>query len=149
MFRPVPHRWRKYLLAAFAAVLVSLLLRDPCMDCSDPEERETSPDQAWTLTLCRRPRLFAMPGDGGGGPGWAVLRDAAGGIRGIVDMGSVQSYRGGVGMKTKWERDRVLVPLALELPLIPASGPVGRWMAEQAWRLRARLGLVPTDDMFR
>ncbi|MGI4799101.1 MAG: hypothetical protein ACRYG8_34700, partial [Janthinobacterium lividum] len=57
------------------------------LGCVEPIERETSPDAAWTLTLCRRPLWFAMPGGGSDAPGWIVLRDAQNGIRGVVDLG--------------------------------------------------------------
>ena len=111
-------------------------------------ERETSPDGAWTLTLCRRPMVFAMPGSSGDAPGWIVLRDAEGAIRGVVELGMVQTY-GASGTETQWSSDQVHVPLTAALPLRPASGYVTRWLEERVWRLRALLGLTPTDDMFR
>ena len=111
--------------------------------------REASPDGAWELTLCRRPMWFAMPGGSGDAPGWIVLRDDRGGIRGIVDLSMVQLYGAASGQDTLWEPDRVVLMLVAEFALAPAAGPVDRWMDERIWRWRALLGLVPTDDMFR
>ncbi len=108
---------------------------------------ETSPDGAWTLTLCRRPMWFAMPGGGGDAPGWIVLRDVQGAIRGVVDLSMVQAYRAAAGSPTKWGPDRVEVLLVAELPLVPAAGPVSRWVEGRIWRWRALLGLVDNDDM--
>lgn len=140
---------RKLVLSSVAAVAFSAaLLPDSRLECADPEEREASPDHAWTLTLCRRPMWFAMPGGSGDASGWIVLRDAQGAIRGVVDLSMVQSYRA-AGLATQWAPDRVRVPLVAELPLVPASGPVARWVEARIWRWRALLGLVPTDDMFR
>lgn len=125
------------------------LLPEGRLGCTNPIEREASPDGAWELTLCRRPMWFAMPGAGSDAPGWIVLRDAQRGIRGVVDLGMVQNYRAAAGTDTVWEPGRVQVPLVADLPLTAASGPVARWIDGRIWRWRAVLGLVPTDDMFR
>lgn len=119
------------------------------LGCVEPIERETSPDAAWTLTLCRRPLWFAMPGGGSDAPGWIVLRDAQNGIRGVVDLGMIQNYRATAGAETVWAPDRVEVFLVADLPLSPAAGPVTRWLDGQLWRWRSLLGFVPTDDQFR
>lgn len=142
-------RWRRGLLLLPALLLVAALLPEGRLGCAEPELREWSPDGAWSLTLCRRPTWFAMPGGSGDAPGWIVLRDAQDGIRGVVDLSMVQAYGSATGASTQWEPDRVRVQLVAELPLVPASGPVARWMDAQVWRWRALLGLVPTDDMFR
>ena len=139
------------MLASLVALVLAAVLLQPeaRLDCSDPEESETSPDGAWTLTLCRRPMWFAMPGGSGDAPGWIVLRDVQGAIRGVVDLSMVQAYRAAAGSPTKWGPDRVEVMLVAELPLVPAAGPVSRWVEERIWRWRALLGLVGSDDMFR
>lgn len=129
--------------------IVFALLPEGRLGCSDPVEREASPDAAWTLTLCRRPMWFAMPGGRSDSPGWVVLRDLHGAIRGVVDLSMIQSYRATSATGPVWEPGWVRVPLAAELPLTAASGPVARWMEGRIWRWRALLGLVPTDDMFR
>lgn len=129
-------------------VLLLLLAPEGRLACAEPEVTEHSPDRAWTLTLCRRPMLFAMPGGASDAPGWIVLRDAHGAVRGVVDLGMVQSY-GAAGMPTRWGAGEVVVPLVAELPLRPASGPFARWLEERVWRLRALFGLTPTDDEFR
>ena len=139
------------MLASLVALVLAAVLLQPeaRLDCSDPEESETSPDGAWTLTLCRRPMWFAMPGGSGDAPGWIVLRDVQGAIRGVVDLSMVQAYRAAAGSPTKWGPDRVEVMLVAELPLVPAAGPVSRWVEGRIWRWRALLGLVGSDDMFR
>lgn len=128
--------------------LALLLAPEGRLACTEPLLTERSPTGAWTLTLCRRPMLFAMPGGSGDAPGWIVLRDASGAIRGVVGLSMVQTY-GVADAPTVWGAGRVQVPLTAELPLRPASGPLARWLEDRLWRLRAWLGLVPTDDMFR
>lgn len=117
------------------------------LGCAHPLATDHNPDGTWTLTLCRRPMAFAMPGGGGDAPGWIVLRDAEGAIRGVVDLGLVQMY--GNGQPPVWSADTVVVQLTAEIPLHPASGPWARWTEDRAWRLRALLSLTPTDDQFR
>ena len=142
--------WRRGLLLLLpAALAVAALLPEGRLDCADPELRETSPDGAWSLTLCRRPMWFAMPGGSGDAPGWIVLRDSQGAIRGVVALSMVQAYGSAAGAPTEWEPDLVRVQLVAELPLLPASGPVPSWLDARVWRWRALFGLVPTDDMFR
>ncbi len=140
---------RRGLVLLLALALTAALWPEGRLACADPDAREISPDHAWTLTLCRRPMWFAMPGNSGGAPGWIVLRDAQGAIRGVVDLSMVQDYRAAAGSPTEWEPGRVRVQLVAELPLVLASGPVARWVEARVWRWRALLGLVPTDDMFR
>lgn len=130
-------------------VLGFVLLPEGRLGCDDPMEHETSPDLAWTLSLCRRPMLFAMPGGSSDAPGWIVLRDSSDAIRGVVDLGMVQEWWSVPGVKPEWKPGRVVVMMAAELPLTPASGPVTRWLQARVWRWRALLGLVPTSDMFR
>lgn len=148
--RPVARRRRILLpLLLATAGLGLVLLPEGRLACSDPYEHEASPDGAWTLTLCRRPKVFSMPGGSSDAPGWIVLRDVEGSIAGVVDLGMVQNYRAAAGAPTQWTAHRVDVLLTAQLPLVPASGPVGRWVTARVWRWRALLGLVPTDDMFR
>ena len=137
---------RTWVLAAALPAIAFVLLPEGRLGCDDPMEHETSPDAAWTLTLCRRPMLFAMPGGGSDAPGWIVLRDAQGAIRGVTDLGMVQLYRGATDMPPQWMPGRVVIQLVADMPLSPASGPVMRWLASRTWRWRALLGLVPSDD---
>ena len=90
-----------------------------------------------------------MPGQGSDAPAWVVLRDPAGAISGVVDLSMVQSYRAAGGMETEWATDRVVVHLAAQFPLRPASGPAARWLRARTWVWRTLLGLAPTEDMFR
>ena len=124
------------------AVLAVLLAPEGRLRCDEPWLRETSPNGAWTLELCRVPMLFAMPGGGSDAPGWLVLRDAEGAIRGVTWLDMVQLY-GGSG-PVEWRGGRVSVPLVAELPLVRASGPLSRWWGDRVWRLRALLGVVAT-----
>lgn len=140
--------WPWLCITLSVAALALLLVPEGRLGCADPTARETSPDDAWTLTLCRRPMWFAMPGGSGDAPGWIVLRDAEGAIRGVSEIGMVQLYGAGGG-GTVWRQDQVAVPLIAELPLRPARNGVARWLEDRLWRLRALLGLTTTDDMFR
>jgi hypothetical protein len=130
-------------------VLGLALMPQGRLGCNDPMEHETSPDSAWSLSLCRRPMLFAMPGGSSDAPGWIVLRDKWGAIRGVVDLEMVQLWWSVPGVTVEWKPDRVIVPMTAELPLTEASGPAPRWLQARIWRWRAMLGLVPTSDMFR
>ena len=114
-----------------------------CVDAS----RETSPDGAWTLSLCPRPTWFAMPGQAGDAPAWIVLRDRAGTIRGLSELDMVQNYHV-AGSPTIWGAETVEVPMVANLALPPEHGAIARWLDDRVWRLRALLGLTPTSDMF-
>lgn len=141
---------RKLVLSCFAALALSAaLLPESRLGCADPEEHDTSPDHAWTLTLCRRPMWFAMPGSSSDAPGWIVLRDISGAIRGVVDLEMVQLWWSMPNTKTEWKPDLVIVPMVAELPLTSASGPATRWLQARVWRWRGLLGLVPNSAMFR
>ncbi|MCR0981906.1 hypothetical protein [Roseomonas populi] len=144
----VPKHRRPYrllLLIPLAALAVAFA-PEGRLRCDEPWVRVPSPDGAWALELCRVPMLFAMPGGSGDAPGWIVLRDAEGAIRGVSWLGMVQEY--GASGPAEWGRRRVSVPLVAELPLAPASGPLARWWDDRIWRLRALLGVVPTDEDF-
>lgn len=140
--------WLASCVLGFAA-LGFALLPEGRLGCADPMEHETSPDAAWILSLCRRPMLFAMPGGSSDAPDWVVLRDRSGSIRGVVGLEMVQLWWSMPNTTAQWKPDLVVVPLVAELPLVPASGPVSRWLQARVWRWRALLGLVPTSDMFR
>jgi len=148
---PAPRRRRMaraVLLVVALAGLAVLLAPEGRLRCAEPFTREESPDGAWALEVCRVPMVFAMPGSSGDAPGWIVLRDRAGAIRGVSWLGMVQNYGAAAGIPTDWSGGRVAVPLVAELPLVPARGPVSRWWEDRLWRLRALLGLVSTDDDF-
>ncbi len=69
-------------------------------------------------------------------------------IRGVVGLSMVQDDRAAAGAPTEWQPGLVRVQLVAALPLVPAAGPVARWVEARLWRWRALLGLVPADDMF-
>ncbi|WP_338664375.1 hypothetical protein VQH23_04245 [Pararoseomonas sp. SCSIO 73927] len=146
--RDTPRR-RPYrlLLLIPLAVLAVLLAPEGRLRCDSPWVRETSPNGAWTLELCRVPMVFAMPGSSSDAPGWLVLRDTEGAIRGVTWLDMVQIY--GNSGPAEWRGSLVSVPLAAELPLVQASGPLSRWWEDRVWRLRALLGVVATDADFR
>lgn len=115
--------------------------------CDQPYLREISPDGGWTLTVCGRPMFFAMPGGGSDAPGWIVLRDKTGAIRGVSELTMLQLYGGAVaGSKLEWDAERVTRPMVLDLPLAPAARASERWWSDRIWRLRALLGFTPSDD---
>jgi hypothetical protein len=134
--------------ASFAAVagLAFLLAPEGRMACGEPWLDTTSPDRAWTLRVCRRPMLFAMPGGSSDAPGWIVLRDSVGAIRGIVHLDMMQLLSEVEGDPV-WEGGQIVLPGLAALPLAPAAGPVTRWLADRLWRLRALTGLVPSDEI--
>ncbi len=126
-----------------------LLIPEGHLACDEPEFREASPDAAWTLTLCRRPMWFAMPGSASDAPGWIVLRDRAGAIRGVTGLSMVQVYGAAApGTQTVWRPHRVERPLVSEMPLPRARSAATVWLIDRLWRVRALLGLVQTDDAF-
>ena len=127
-----------------AGVLAFCLAPERRLACGDPWLDAASPDRAWTLTVCRRPMLFAMPGGSGDAPGWIVLRDCAGAIRGVVHLDMMQLLAEASG-DPRWESGRVEIPGLAEMPLVPALGPVSRWLGDRLWRVRALIGLVPSD----
>ncbi|WP_312796542.1 hypothetical protein [Tianweitania sp.] len=130
-----------------ACVAAILFVPQGRLACSEPYLHETSPDGRWTLTLCSRPLLFAMPGGGGDAPGWIVLRDVDGAIRGVSDLSMLQMYGGAApGTPLIWGPRRVVKPMVLELPIRSASSPFRQWLDDRIWRWRALLGLTPTDD---
>lgn len=112
--------------------------------CDEPWLDTTSPDRAWMLRVCRRPTLFAMPGGSSDAPGWIVLRDAEGAIRGVVHLDMMQLLGEAYGDPI-WKNGQVVLPGLAALPLAHAAGPVSRWLADRVWRLRALTGLVPSD----
>lgn len=144
LFRAV--RWGRaaLILTPLVLVLAVVLAPEGRLACVESEAHETSPDGAWTLTLCRRPMWFAMPGGSSDAPGWVVLRDRAGAIRGVTGLGMVQMYSG----ETVWHPDRVERSLVTEMPLPRARGAARVWLEDRLWRWRALTGLVRTDDAF-
>lgn len=131
-----------------APVLALALAPEGRLRCADPWVESPSPDRTWTLTVCRRPMLFAMPGGSGDAPGWIVLRDADGAIRGVVHLEMMQMLgENGAVADMRWDADRVVLPFLAEMALVPASGPLARWFEDRIWRLRVWSGLVPADVM--
>lgn len=134
-------------LAAGLPVLAGLALclaPEGRLACAEPWLDAASPDRAWTLRVCRRPMLFGMPGGSSDAPGWIVLRDAGGAIRGVVHLDMMQLLGEAYG-DPAWESGQFVLPGLATLPLAPAAGPVSRWLADRLWRLRALTGLVPSD----
>lgn len=131
-------------LTPLALTLAVVLAPEGRLTCAEPEAREASPDGAWTLTLCRRPMWFAMPGGASDAPGWVVLRDRTGSIRGVTGLGMVQMYSG----ETVWYPDRVERSFVTEMPLPRTRDAARVWLEDRLWRLRALVGLVRTDDAF-
>jgi hypothetical protein len=129
-------------------VLALVLAPEGRLACAEPYVSEASPDGAWTLTLCRRPMWLAMPGGASDAPGWLVLRDRTGAIRGVTELGMVQSYGAAAGLGTAWLPDRVERPLVTEMPLPRTHDPARVWLEDRVWRLRALVGLVTSDDAF-
>jgi hypothetical protein len=146
---PVPaprrRRWPWLAAAAAAALLLPVVIISPVLSCAGARV-ETSPDGAHGLCFARVPLPFAMPGQGGDAGGFAVLRDRAGWIEGVVAIDMLAA----IDRPAQWSGATVAIPLALELAL-PAAGRsrAARALADLSWRMRAALRLVPHDDDFR
>ncbi len=132
---------------AASAVIITVLVPEGRLACLN-DVADRSPDGGWTLSLCPRPMLIAMPGQGGDAPGWIVLRDAAGFIRGVSALDMVQNY-GASGTRAIWDRRQVTIPLTVELPLPPPRSRLGAWLEDRAWRVRALTGLTTRSEDFR
>lgn len=147
---PMGDRTRRRWIVAGGLVLAGaafLLAPEGRLACAEPWFTERSPDTTWTLTVCRRPMLFAMPGGGSDAPGWIVLRDALGRIRGVVHLEMMQLLaETGPAGGVHWQPNEVVLPPLARLPLDPAAGPAGGWIEDRVWRWRALLGLVPSDE---
>ncbi len=144
-------RWHRiaWALAATAcsAVLVVAFVPEADLACQDGLQ-DHSPDGAWTLSLCPRPMWVAMPGQGGDAPGWIVLRDAAGLIRGVSALDMVQTY-GASGTPPIWQPRQVTIPLTVEFALPPPGDRLRAWLDDRVWRLRALAGLTTRSEDFR
>lgn len=140
-------RYPACLLPGAVAVMVTAFALVPQgrLACADPLLRTGSPDGAYAVTVCYRPMWLAMPGGGGDGDGWVVLRDQGGAILGVVDL------RGPIEFQepTRWSRDSVLLPLNAGFDLPQPAPPPLRWFRDRVWRVRALLGFVPSDAAFR
>lgn len=151
--RPFRERyaWRRIGGVVLAAAVAGFLFApERYLACREAWLSERSPDGAWTLSVCRRPMLFAMPGGGSDASGWIVLRDAAGAIRGVVHLDWMQSLADtGPAGGTVWKPGKVVLSGLATMDLDAATGPVGRWLGDRLWRVRAFLGIVPSDEMSR
>ncbi|WP_421405416.1 hypothetical protein [Agrobacterium fabrum] len=128
-------------------VVFLVLISEAGVACRDPYVTETSPDGRWTLTVCGRARLLAMPGSGSDAPGWIILRDEAFAIRGVASLPMLQLYGGAVsGNVTEWGSGSVGRLLVFDMPLDAASGPIDRWVMNRLWKLRTLFGMVPGYD---
>ncbi|TCM50715.1 hypothetical protein C8J36_11147 [Rhizobium sp. PP-F2F-G48] len=148
--KPIRACLNGFALLAAAAIITVAFVPEGNLHCDEPYLVEKSPDGHWTLTVCGRPMFFAMPGSGSDAPGWIVLRDENGAIRGVSDLGMLQLYGGAVsGSKLEWSNDRVTRRMVLDLPLDRATNLLERWWTDRIWRLRALAGLTPDDDALR
>lgn len=129
-------------LAAVAYALVASCFVN--VDCSEPYLSSLSPEGTDSLAVCRRPMLFSMPGGGSDAPGWIVLRDSRAFVTGIVDLGMVQTAEA-----PEWTPERVDMKLAASFPRPPMQPQMHAWLTDRLWRIRAVLGLVPSDASYR
>ncbi|HSI04909.1 MAG: hypothetical protein ACAI38_24760 [Myxococcota bacterium] len=114
------------------------------VDCGDPVLSSLSPEGTDSLAVCRRPMLIAMPGQGSDASGWVVLRDARAFITGITDVSMVQN-----AADPEWFAERVDMKLTASFPRKPPSPTVQAWLTDRCWRMRAVLGLTPSDASYR
>ncbi|MBI3709922.1 MAG: hypothetical protein HY246_19920 [Proteobacteria bacterium] len=145
MRRPWRRQWLWFAAAVLALAIAVCGSVVPLCPANAPD-RLVSPDGAFTLALCRTPMPFAMPGQAGDAPGYAVLRDRDGWIAGVVDIALLRA----VDQPVAWTADSVAIPLALELALPPTDRPLAiRALDDAAWRIRAVVGATPHDFDFR
>ena len=74
--------------------------------------RFKSPDGRHQLIVYRRPRLYAMPGQGSDAPGYVVLVNKSGSVLQRREVGMVQLI-----YKPRWSATRVRVKLMFDWPL--------------------------------
>ena len=130
-----------------AALGCLALLPEGRLSCDAPYLTEHSPDERWSLTVCGRNMIFAMPGSGSDAPGWIVLRDKEGAIRGVSSLAMLQLYGSAApGFDVEWRSSHVVKPMVLDLPLDAATGPLERWWTDRIWRLRALFRFTPSDE---
>lgn len=114
------------------------------VDCSDPVLSSLSPEGTDSLAVCRRPTLIAMPGQASDAPGWIVLRDGRAFITGITELAMVQN-----ASEPEWSATRVEMKLAAVFERKDPAPVVHAWLVDRCWRMRAVLGLTPSDASFR
>ena len=78
----------------------------------EPVRSWESPDSAYTVTLFRHPRLYAMPGQGSDAPGTLTLTDANGNVLQRTRIEMVQ-----IASDPEWSKDRVRMKLVFDWPL--------------------------------
>ncbi|WP_152047487.1 hypothetical protein [Aureimonas psammosilenae] len=142
-------RQRIALGAGFVSALCAasvLFAPEGRLRCTEPYLTEESPDGRWTINVCGRRMLFAMPGSGSDAPGWIVLRDEAGAVRGVSGLSMLQFYGATAGVETRWTLRNVERPMVFDLDLDPANGAFERWWDERIWRLRALFRLTRDDE---
>lgn len=145
-----PLQRRGAIVGALASLVVAIFVLVPAgsLACKTPYLTEFSPDGTWRLDVCSRPRMFAMPGSGSDAPGWIVLRDGQGGIRGVAALAMLQLY-GDTSSPTEWSERKVSRSMVFELAIEPAESTFARWWDERLWRWRAHLGLTSSDEELR
>lgn len=143
-------RWRRWLRRAFVLGVLSLLIWPPTRaDCTDPLRESPSPDGRGVLALCDRPPSFASPrpatDDAADTRGWITLRDARGGLAGVVDLSSVAALR----WAPEWREESVRLPGFAEFERPAELSWPRAVLRDRLWRLRAFLGFVAPDAAFR
>ncbi len=130
------------LLAISAYALVASCFVN--VDCVDPYLASLSPEGTDSLAVCRRPTLIALPGQGSDASGWIVMRDGRAFITGIVDLSMVQS-----ASEPEWTPGSVDMKLTAHFERKPQTSMLQSWLTDRCWRMRAVLGLTPSDEGFR
>ena len=131
-------------IAALCALIAAFAFLQPDLDCPDPAYHSVSPDGGHSITVCSRSRAIAMPGSSGDAPGWIALRNARGQVSGVVSLDMIQTISA-----AEWSQTSVTMPLTAAFEFDNAPPDWTGWIADRAWKWRAFLGLVPTDDEFR
>ena len=95
--------------AMAAALLATYFLTDAF---AEEVSRLDSPDGHYQLIVYRRPRLYAMPGQGSDAPGYVVLIDNNGNVLQRREVEMVQLIS-----KPRWTERRVRMKLLFDWPL--------------------------------
>ncbi|MBY0338581.1 MAG: hypothetical protein K2X11_18345 [Acetobacteraceae bacterium] len=130
--------------AALAAFALFLWIVAPygALDCDDPAWRSAGPNGA-KVEACARERPAAM---GGQGSGFLILRDGAGWIRGVAEVTAMSTL---AAAQASWTAAGIRIAHHAEWRL-PAWRPAPlAFFVEAQWRVRAYLGLIPSDRDFR
>lgn len=143
------HKSYKFFLKLFVILLtlllaISIAIPEGSLKCDD-QSPDVSPDGEWSISVCRRPMLFGMPGGGSDASAWIVLRDKYGSIRGVSDLNMIQNY--GLN-EIQWGENKVKRLSIFELNLSKTNNGFIRFFEDRIWRIRALFNITKSNEDF-